>query len=178
MAKTVVAIFEAYEMAEKAAYEIRDKGLRTDNISIITKTGDNINRFRSTKDGDFEENRKNKNTFSRAGSIGTRISDGIVTGGIIGGVIGILIGAGSMFINDIGLVAAAAPIGGLFTGLLVGGIIGGLIDFGVPRIEKKEYEKLISNGKAIFSMMVDEDRSEDILEILKKNGALMVEKYQ
>ena len=37
LAKTIVAIFDVFENAEKAAYEIRDKGLRTDNITIIVK---------------------------------------------------------------------------------------------------------------------------------------------
>ncbi len=178
MAKTVVAIFEAYENAEKAAYEIREKGLRTDNISIITKTGSNINSFKSTEAGSIETNEKSSNLFVRPGSLSVRISDGIVTGGIVGGIAGILIGGVSMFIQGLGFVAAVGPIGGLFMGLFAGGVIGGFIDFKVPRNKKKEFEKFISNGNALLSMMTDEERSEDILEILKKNGALMVEKYQ
>ncbi|EPR11879.1 hypothetical protein [Ruminiclostridium papyrosolvens] len=178
MAKTVVAIFEDYENAEKAAHQIREKGLRTDNISIITKTGSNINRYKPTDGGSIETRGKKSNPFVSPGSLSVRISDGIVTGGIIGGILGILIGGVSMFIQGLGFVAAAGPIGGLFVGLLAGGLIGGFIDFKVPRNKKKEFEKLISNGNALFSMMTDEDRSEDILEILKKNGALMVEKYQ
>ncbi len=178
MAKTVVAIFEAYENAEKAAYEIREKGLRTDNISIITKTGSNINRYKPNNDVNIETSGKNSKPFVRPASLSVRISDGIVTGGIIGGIAGILIGGVSMFVQGLGFVAAAGPIGGLFIGLFAGGVIGGFIDFQVPRNKKKEFEKLVSNGKALFSMMTDEERSEDILEILKKNGALMVEKYQ
>ncbi len=178
MAKTLVAIFEAYENAEKAAYEIREKGLRTDNISIITKTGSNLNRYKPSEVRSIETIEKNGNLFVSPGSLSIRISDGIVTGGIIGGIVGILLGGVSMFIQGLGFVAAAGPIGGLFIGLLVGGVIGGFIDFEIPRNKKKEFEKLISNGHALFSMMVDEERSEDILEILKNNGALMVEKYQ
>lgn len=178
MAKTVVAIFESYANAEKAAHEIREKGLRTDNISIITKTGSNINSYKATDGGSIEISEKNNNPFIRPGSLSVRISDGIVTGGIVGGIAGILIGGVSMFIQGLGFVAAAGPIGGLFMGLLLGGLIGGFLDFKIPRNKKNKFEKLISNGNALFSMMTDEERSEDILEILKNNGALMVEKYQ
>ncbi len=178
MAKTVVAIFEAYENAEKAAYEIREKGLRTDNISIITKTGSNINRYKPQDSDNIDMSGKKNNPYIIPSSISVRISDGIVTGGIIGGIVGILLGGVSMFIQGLGFVAAAGPIGCLFIGLLAGGVIGGFIDFQIPRNKKKEFEKWISNGKALFSMMTDDERSEDILEILKKNGALMVEKYQ
>ncbi|WP_024832706.1 hypothetical protein [Ruminiclostridium josui] len=177
MAKTVVAIFEDYGNAEKAAYEIREKGLRTDNISIITKTGSNINSYKPIYDGSIKISEKDSNPFIRPGSLSVRISDGIVTGGIIGGMLGILIGGVSMFIQNLEFVAAMGPIGGLFIGLVAGGVIGGFIDFEIPRNKKKEFEKFISNGNTLLSMMTDEERSEDILEILRNNGALMVEKY-
>jgi len=40
MSKTVAAIFDNYSDAERAAYQIKEQGLRTDDISIVTKQGE------------------------------------------------------------------------------------------------------------------------------------------
>lgn len=171
-----MAIFEVYDNAEKAAYEVREKGLRTDNISIIVKNSGNEGYCRSNNaDGQLHLVGNGAIPYKH-GKV-ERISDGIITGGIIGGVIGILIGAASMFIPKLGIVAAAGPISGLFIGLLTGGIIGGFMDLSIPKNKRLEYESLISNGNVFFSMKVDEERMESIIEIVKENGALSIEKY-
>jgi hypothetical protein len=176
LAKTIVAIFELFDNAEKAAFEIRDKGLKTDNISIIVKDSGNKAYYKSNnEDGHMKilDSGSIQNIFSKR----QRISDGIVTGGILGGVIGILIGAASMFMEDLGFIAAVGPITGLFVGFISGGIIGGISDAKMPKEKRRVYEELISKGNALFSMKVDEDRLESIIEVIKKNGALLVEKY-
>ncbi len=176
MAKTVVAIFELFDNAEKAAFDVRDKGLKTDNISILVKDNGNKAYYKSNnKDGHMKLMASNSipYIFSKR----ERISDGIVTGGIFGGVIGILIGAVSMFMQDLGFIAAVGPISGLIFGFVIGGIIGGISDAKIPEERRKVYEDLISRGNALFSMKVDEERMESIIDIIKNNGALLVEKY-
>lgn len=175
MAKTVVAIFESYEVAEKTAYEIRENGLRTNNISIITKSGNGKNEYSQSYATGQMSMVKSFSTFNHKRR--SRISDGIITGGIFGGVLGILIGAGSMFIPGFGLVAAAGPITGLFTGLAAGGLVGGLVDIGVSGSKGREFDRLVSNGKVLFSTKTDEDRVEDIINILNQSGALSVKTY-
>lgn len=176
LARTIVAIFELYGNAERAAYEVRDKGLRTDNISIIVKDSGNKAYYRSNNENGQLQMIGNGSIPYKI-SKGERISDGVVTGGIFGGVIGILIGAASMLIPGLGMIAATGPIGGLLIGLIAGGIVGGLLNFGIPKNKRQEYEKLVSDGNAVFSMKVDEERLESIIEILKKNGALSLEMY-
>jgi len=176
LARTIVAIFEVFDNAERAAYEVRDKGLRTDNISIVVKDSGNKAYYRPNNEGGHMKLAENMSIPYRL-SKRERISDGIITGGIFGGVIGILIGAASMFIQGLGMVAAAGPIAGLLIGLIAGGLIGGLLDFGIPKTKRQLYENLVTNGNALFSMKVDEDRMESIIEIIKENGALSVEKY-
>jgi hypothetical protein len=61
--------------------------------------------------------------------------------------------------------------------LVAGGVIGGIVDFGIPKKQRQVYENLVSNGNALFSMKVDEERMDSIIEIIKENGALSVEKY-
>lgn len=176
MARTIVAIFDVFDNAERAAYEVRDKGLRTDNISIIVKDNGNKAYYRSSNKTGHLNLAENKSIPYKL-SKGERIADGIITGGIFGGVIGIFIGTASMFIQGLGIAAAAGPMAGLLIGLIAGGLIGGLLDFEIPKNKRHVYENLISNGNALFSMKVDEDRMESIIDIMKENGALSVEKY-
>lgn len=175
MARTIVAIFDVYANAEKAAYEIKDNGLRTDNISIIAK--DNGNKaYHRPNNGDqlyIAGYTSHPLKFSKK----QRVSDGIITGGIFGGVTGIVVGAISMFVPKFGLIAAGGPLTGLLAGFALGGLIGGLMDIRIPKSKRKEYEELITHGNAIVSMRVDEERMDSIIEIIKKNGALVVEKY-
>ena len=99
------------------------------------------------------------------------ISNGAVTGGIIGGLAGLLIGAGMVAIPGLGIIAAAGPITGLIGGAATGGIIGGLIDLGIPEQESKRYETDIREGKVVFTMRTEEEKVEEIRNILQANGA-------
>lgn len=175
MSKTIVAIFDVYANAEKAAFEVKEKGLRTDNISIIVKDDGNKGYLRPSENGQLYA--AEYATYPFRLTKRERITDGIITGGIFGGVTGIILGAVSMFIPRLGLVAAGGPITGLLAGFILGGLTGAVIDIKIPKIKKQQYHKLVSQGNAIFSMKVDEERIEAIIEIIKEHGALSVEKY-
>ncbi len=175
MSRTIVAIFDVYSSAEKAAMEVREKGLRTDNISIIVKDNGNRGYLKPVNGGDGITAEFSAYPFSLNRS--TRIADGIITGGIFGGATGIVLGAVSMFVPRLGLVAAGGPLTGLVAGFVLGGILGIVIDLRIPKSKKERYYKLISDGNAVFSMKVDEERMEEIIEIIKQNGAMFVEKY-
>lgn len=105
------------------------------------------------------------------------ISNGAVTGGIIGGLAGLLLGAGMVAIPGLGIIAAAGPITGLIGGAAAGGIIGGLIDLGIPEQESRKYENDIRQGKVVFTMRTDDDKVEEILNILHENGAERVDTH-
>ncbi|AEV66777.1 hypothetical protein [Acetivibrio clariflavus] len=168
MSRTVVAIFDDYSHAENAARQIKEKGLRTDDISIIVK--------------DREDNRDTNGTTGLNMStspkgINDNISDGVISGGILGGLAGLLIGAGSMVIPGLGIIAAAGPIAGLLSGAVTGGIVGGLVDLGIPESKSRQYETDIKAGKILFSMKADDDKVSFISSILKNNGAVSVDSY-
>ena len=165
MSKTVVAIFDNQSHAEKAARQIKDQGLRTDDISIIAKQDDD----RGT--GNTAEMR------TGAGPRNDNISDGVVSGGVLGGLAGLLIGAGSMVIPGLGIIAAAGPITGLIGGAVTGGIVGGLVDLGIPEQRSRQYETDIKAGKILFSMKTDEDKVDHVASILRNNGAVSVDTY-
>ena len=166
MSKTVVAIFDNYSNAENAAKQIKDQGLRTDDISIIAKHGDEDNN---------ETMGLNMGTSPKG--VNDNISDGVITGGILGGLAGLLIGAGSMIIPGLGIIAAAGPITGLLSGAVTGGVVGGLVDLGIPENKSRQYETDIKAGKILFSMKSDDDKISSIGSILRNNGAVSVDSY-
>lgn len=172
MPKTVVAIFDDRSNAEKAAYEIADQGLKTDDISIVAKESN----------GDTEDPQTNNFTMSSEGGatgrgVNDNISDGTVGGGVLGGLAGLLIGAGSMMIPGLGIVAAAGPITGLISGAITGGIVGGLVDLGIPENRSRQYETDVKAGKILFSMKTDENNIDTVAGILRENNAISVDSY-
>ena len=162
MAQTVVGIFESQEHAENAAREVKDQGLRADDISIIAK----------------EDEGNNQQMFNRGeGAENDNISDGTVTGGVLGGVAGLLLGMGTMVIPGLGVIAAAGPIAGLLSGAVTGGIVGGLVDLGIPEEAGKRYEAEIKQGKILWSMQADDENAEQVADILSNAGADDVEAH-
>jgi len=162
MSKTVVGLFDNQDHAETAARQVKDQGLRTDDISIVVKHG-------NADEGEHGA------TMGR--DVNDNISDGVVSGGVLGGIAGLLIGAGSMVIPGLGIIAAAGPITGLLSGAVTGGIVGGLIDLGIPENRSKEYEGELKRGKVLFSMKTDEDKVDRVTSILRNTGASSVETY-
>ncbi|HPC99773.1 MAG TPA: hypothetical protein PLA01_00305 [Acetivibrio sp.] len=180
MAKTIAAIFDNYNNAQRAAQQIKDQGLKTDDISIVTKQGDETdagNNY-SMGIGNMGGNMTANNTGeNNQGGVNDNISNGVVTGGILGGLAGLLIGAGSMVIPGLGIIAAAGPITGLLSGAITGGVVGGLVDLGIPEDKSRQYETDIKAGKTLFSMKVDDDKIEEVSSILRNNGAASVDSY-
>lgn len=170
MSKTIVALFDNYRSAENSANEIKGKGLRTDDISIVTKD-------ESQSDTGTSATMSTDNKNTARGAVNDNISDGVVTGGILGGLAGLLIGAGSMIIPGLGIIAAAGPITGLLSGAVTGSIVGGLVDLGIPENKSKQYEGDIKSGKVLFSMKTDEDKIDSIANILRSNNATSIDTY-
>lgn len=165
MSKIVVGLFDNQDYAETAARQIKDQGLRTDDISIVAKHGEEHG-------AEIEGRMKGDHT-----DINDNISDGVLSGGVLGGIAGLVIGAGSMIIPGLGIIAAAGPITGLLSGAVTGGIVGGLVDLGIPENRSKQYESDIKRGKILFSMKTDEDKVDRITSILRNSGASGIEAY-
>ncbi|WHH57211.1 general stress protein [Petroclostridium sp. X23] len=163
MPKTIVGIFDSHDLAEKAARQVKDEGLRTDDISIVAKDG---NQQDGATTGTFTNDNR---------SVNDNVSDGTVTGGVLGGLAGLLLGMGTMVIPGLGVIAAAGPIAGLLSGALTGGIVGGLVDLGIPEEAGREYEREVRRGKILWSMRTEEDNVDRISNILRTCGASNVE---
>lgn len=168
MSKTIVAVFEDQSFAERAAQQLQSRGYRTDDISIVTKPQSNNTGAATATMKTSEASVESKND---------NISDGVLTGGLVGGLAGLLIGAGSMVVPGLGIVAAAGPLAGLLSGAVTGGLVGGLIDLGIPENRSKQYESEVKEGRVLFSMKTNDASIEEIKSILQSNGAVSVETY-
>jgi uncharacterized membrane protein len=168
MSKTVVGIFDSRDQAEMAARHVRDQGLRTDDISIVAKQGED-----NAQGGQGI----NASMMNRQAGVNDNISGGVLSGGVLGGLAGLLIGTGSLFIPGLGIIAAAGPITGLLSGAVTGGIVGGLVDLGIPESRGRTYENDIRQGRILFSMKTDEDKVGQVASILKSSGASRVDTY-
>ena len=160
MEKTIVGVFSTRDEAENAAHEIKNRGLRMDDISILAKADD----------GDLEEG--NGDTFTN-----DNISDGVTAGGFLGGLAGLLIGAGTFALPGLGMIAAAGPLAGLLSGAVTGGIVGGLVDLGIPEEESKQYENYVKQGKYVLTMKQTDDKVSEVANILRNYGATEVNVY-
>lgn len=177
MSKTIAAVFENRDDAESASLALREEGFDIKNISIVARqngNGENLNNAdRNTPYNDYDDDDNGDDNEN----INDNISDGIVTGGILGGLAGLLIGAGSLAIPGLGVIAAAGPIAGLLSGVVTGGVVGGLVDLGIPEENSKKYENELREGKILFSMVTDYEKVDEVSDILKENGAIKIDSY-
>jgi hypothetical protein len=179
MPKTIAGIFESAEQARQAAERVKNNGLRTNDISIISKDAEANGRLQGEGFNDNGNSNTEDGRFVNTGgsTINDNMSGGAVTGGVLGGLAGLIIGMGTIVIPGLGVIAAAGPIAGLLSGALTGGIVGGLVDLGIPEAEGKEYEKEIHKGNILWTMSTDDKNAEQVANILRSAGATSVKVY-
>ncbi|MDO8685621.1 MAG: hypothetical protein Q7J78_03010 [Clostridiales bacterium] len=171
--KTITAVFDSVSQAEIAARQIKEKGFEPGDISIVAKNRSENKPAGIVGDSEISENLSEIDKSK----VKDNISDGVVTGGVLGGLTGLLIGAGSMAVPGLGIIAAAGPVAGLLSGMVTGGIVGGLIDLGIPEKRGRQYETDINAGKTLFSMKAENAKIDEIAAILRKNGAVSVDTF-
>lgn len=160
MGKTVLGVFHSKDKAEEAIKEIRERGFKDSEISIVVKD-----------EGGGGEDRGAKM------STGQSIAGGTTTGAAIGGVAGLLASAGALAIPGIGPIVAAGPIAAALSGAVTGGIAGGLIDWGIPAERGRFFEGKVKEGKVLAIVKTSDNRADEATEIFKKAGATDVESH-
>lgn len=157
MSKTISALFTTKEQAEAIANIIEKKGIARDKISVVYLKDENPDVqpvFAPVQDADP--------------------TSGTLTGSAVGGMAGLMLGAGTIAIPGLGIIAAAGPVAGLLGGALAGGAIGGLTDSigsgGVGR-----YGEQLRRGMVYMSVPITDDNGGRISKILKEHGAVSLE---
>ena len=132
MEKTVIAFYNSRDEAEQSVKQLREKGFKDNEISILAKDDE------QSSGQDQEMSFQNQN-----------LTDGTMTGGAIGGLAGLAMGAGALLIPGFGPLIAAGPLAGVLTGALTGGVAGGLVDYGIPEESSRKFEEHLQSGKVL-----------------------------
>jgi hypothetical protein len=172
MARTVVAIYDDFQMANTAVRELADNGIPRDNISIIA------NNTRGEYGAQTRAADQTTGKVADETSAGAGVGAGI--GAAIGGIGGLLIGLGALTIPGIGPVIAAGPLAvalstltgagvGAVTGGVTGGLLGALIGLGVPEQEAEYYAEGVRRGGVLVTVQVDDRDTDMIMEVLNRH---------
>ncbi|MFK2826084.1 general stress protein [Bacillus sp. B190/17] len=141
--KQIVGVYDTQMDAVEAIEDLKRKGYRTDEISVISKDREDVEYVEDTTDTKAEEG----------------AAAGAATGGILGGLAGVAAGAGALAIPGIGPIIAAGPIVAGLTGAAagagVGGLTGALIGMGIPEEDAERYNEYVKEGKML--VLVDRD---------------------
>lgn len=156
----VYGIFDTRFNVEEAVDELKARGFRNTDISVLMADSQGAKEFAHEKDTKAPE--------------GTAI--GVSTGAVVGGSLGWLAGIGALAIPAVGPLIAAGPIMALLAGAGLGGAIGGLtgalIGMGLPEYEAKRFEGRIKNGGILASIHCDNDTwAKHAKSILEETGA-------
>lgn len=158
--KVVFGIFDTRMAVERAVDELKLRGFRQEDISVLLPNAEGSKNFAHEK-----------GTKAPEGA-----TTGVASGLVLGGTLGWLAGIGMLAIPGIGPFIAAGPLlaslAGAGIGGTVGGLTGALIGFGIPEYEAKRYESVLKSGGMLLS--VHADNSEWVtkaVDILKAAGA-------
>ncbi|HEX5069096.1 MAG TPA: general stress protein [Vicinamibacterales bacterium] len=156
---SVFAIYPTRDQAERTVEELRVRGFRATDISVLWP--------------------ENEGTKDLAHEAHTKAPEGAVTGAgtgaVIGGALGWLAGIGALAIPGVGPLIAAGPIVAALAGVgaagALGGIAGALIGYGVPEFEAKRYEGRVRSGGILLSVHADDaEWAKRAKEILSTTG--------
>jgi hypothetical protein len=167
MAKTVIGLFDSYDVAQDVVQELVDSGFTRDHISLVSQKAEEAQAVGETHNGD---------------AVGT----GAVGGTVLGGALGLLVGAGLLIIPGIGPILAAGPIAaaigtttaavgaaalGAGIGAATGGLAGALIGAGIPDEEAEYYVEGVRRGGRLVLVETDGTEENRARTIMQQHGA-------
>jgi len=153
---TVIGVFENEADADRAIAELRNIGIRDDQLGIARR-GEKVVSTETVDEG-------------------TDAGSGAVTGAVTGLGLGALTGLGvlSGVIPVIGPAIAAGTLGVILSNAAAGagiaGLVGALVGAGVPEHEAQYYHNEFAAGRTILTVNTT-DLSREAGEILRRNGA-------
>ena len=161
MVKTIVASFDEYRAAQRAARELVNDGFMVRDIGIVAS---------GLADGDAVDDDAVTTMVDHAAATGA------LTGGVVGGAAGLAASLMALSIPGIGPVIAAGPLVAALTaagaGAVAGGLIGTLTDAGIPEDHAGYFAESLRRGGALVTIKADESRADRASEIMRENGAV------
>lgn len=166
MARTIVALYDDFDTAQRVVQELVDAGFMRENISLVANDA--------------------SGEYGRTYTSGEMIDDDDVSAGEgagFGAVVGALVGLGVALIPGIGPVLAAGPLAaalmagiGAAAGAATGGVVAGLVDFGVPEEEAHVYAEGLRRGGTLVSVTADDEHMGRIEEIMNRHDPIDIDR--
>lgn len=168
MTRTVIGLFDSFDVAQDVVKDLVDSGFQRDQISLVSQETQQTQAVGETHEDDA------------AGR-------GAVSGTLLGGALGLLVGAGLLVIPGIGPVLAAGPIAaaigtmsaavgaaaiGAGVGAAAGGLAGALIGEGIPEDEAHHYAEGIRRGGRLVMVPAEGAEADRAHAIMQRHGAV------
>lgn len=166
--KSVVASFDSFAEARRVVEELDRGGVPASDISIVANNAS----------GDYRVQDESAlvSPDDTAGTAGSNVVGGAMTGGVIGGATGLLVGALALAVPGIGPIVAAGPVAaalaGAGVGAVAGGLIGGLTMIGVNEDDAHLYAEAVRRGGAVVTVRGDPQTAERAAEVMRAHGAV------
>lgn len=170
--KQIVGLFSNYADANGAVTDLMENGYSKNDISLIAKQ-DSLNSGATAPQAATQNDVEN--------DLGEGTVSGARTGAMVGGLAGLIVGISALAIPGIGplitLGTLSTAIGstavGAGVGAAGGGVVGGLLGLGLSNEEAAEYEKSLTEGSILVSV-VPIGSVQTVHDIFVKNKAVKV----
>jgi hypothetical protein len=153
MDRTVVALFDDMNTAQRALEELLRSGFDRNDISVVRTNEGSATATTDTGDA-------------------SGMAAGAGVGAALGGLAGLVVGLGALAIPGIGPIVAAGPLAttlaGAGIGAVAGGLIGALTDVGIPEEEAGYYAEGIRRGGTLLTVRANDNMVGRASEILNR----------
>ena len=171
MAKTVVGLFDTFDVAQDVVRELVTHGIARENISLIAN--DAQGRYAR----EMGENAQNAET------VGESAAKGAGVGAALGGITGLLVGIGLLALPGIGPVLGAGPLAaalgtagiGAAAGAATGGIVGALTESGVPSEDANIFAEAVRRGGTLVMAYTTDELADRAADIINRHNPIDVE---
>lgn len=175
MTRTVVALFDDFNLANRAVKELIDNGFSRDDVSIMASDAAGEYQRHLGREGDMGTRDAGDTGATEGAGVGAGI------GAVIGGLGGLLVGLGALTIPGIGPVIAAGPLAAALTGLagagvgavaggVAGGLLGALVDMGVPEDTAEYYAEGVRRGGTLVTVRSSDEMTDRAVDILNSHN--------
>jgi hypothetical protein len=167
--RTVVALYDRFEDAQRAVQALNERGFRREEINLIA----------SDANGEYTRGLEGQTTATETDAPAGGAAAGAGIGAALGGLGGLLVGLGALAIPGIGPVLAAGPIVAALTGAgigaVAGGLIGALVDLGIPEEHANIYAEGLRRGGVLVTIRTDDHMADEARMVLNQYDPVDIE---